>query len=610
MAPLAAFILTISGANTRRAAASTTMLGAVVQLLATALVVWGLTRRSTPFQATYPYLNISVAFSGPVNFQTFLVDLGLRADKLTAIALLVIEGCAIAGLGWHRLMGRAEPGQVRLHGLISLLLFGCAGILISNDLAELWVFWGVTGAVTYLLLAQRWGSEEAARRSRIALALPFLTDLFLLCGIAVLYSRYGLTNLTALVPVLHTTAGWTVRQLVVASVLLFVGIGGRMALWPLQSWVTKTVASTAPMASALVQAAWSVVGIVVLFRVMPIFAASNTQMLRDCVYACGVAAVVAPVLALLSNEPRRALTLLGTGATALGAAVLIRGFENPGFTFAIAGVACVFAVAPARTAALLAVAVIARAMRTDDMAEMGAALRRMRRSAMLLLLSSVLLSLSATGALAFAIDSRSRLGLALGEAALLISLGSLRVFMALAIGPLRRRRSFEPDRVRDAPTRSLTWPYWLVIGAAALTAATLANSWLGFLDGRKHPAPGGGAYVLWFAVVLLGFAAAAGAHYVNKDGALRGTAALGGLVDRLVSAGTATVRRFLVEPAVDGVARTAAWIPAADGALARSTIASGWLPLAMTRVPAVSLLIVLAVVIAVVFGVLSPGVFR
>src|SRR5258708_19662728 len=126
--------------------------------------------------------------------------------------------------------------------------------------------------------------DEAALRARVALALPFITDLSLLCGVAWLYARYGVNNLTTLLPILHTNPGWTVRSLVVASILLFVGVAGRMALWPLQSWVTRTAVTAPPAASAVTQAVWSVVAIVVLYRLMPIFLASNSQTLKALLY--------------------------------------------------------------------------------------------------------------------------------------------------------------------------------------------------------------------------------------------------------------------------------------------------------------------------------------
>jgi NADH:ubiquinone oxidoreductase subunit 5 (subunit L)/multisubunit Na+/H+ antiporter MnhA subunit len=611
IAPLAACVMALSSVRTRRSSANLAMFGAVVMLLATLLVGWGLAKRTAPFQSTYQYLNVPVGFSGPTNFQSFVVEIVLRVDHITVAALVVIELCVIGALGWHQAMGRSEPGPARFHALVSLLLFACAGALVSVDLAELLAFWGLAGAVTYLLLAHRWGLDEVAVRARVALALPFATDLSLLCGVAWLYSRYGLQNLNTLVPILHTNPGWTVRSLVVASILLFIGVGGRLALWPLQSWVTKTAAVAPPAASAIAQAAWSVIGIVVLYRLMPIFVASNTQTLQACLYACAAAAVAASVLALFRNEPRRVITLLGCGVSAVGAAIVVRGFEVPGATFAIAGIACVLAAAPARAAGLLAASAIAGAMRTDDLAEMGDAWRRMRVSAVGLLLAGLVLSLSAVGAMAFAVNTRSGLGIVLGEAVLLVSIGALRVFLAMATGPLRRRRAFEPDRVREAASASLAWPYWLALGGAALLLAALIRGWLDFLDGHKHPAPSAGAYVLWIAVALVGFAAAAIAYTRDKDGALKASAVSGAWLSRLSYAASRNFDRFLVAPVAAIATRLEGrWIPAGEGGIGGALDATGRLAVAGARLPVLPFAIGIAVVLTVVVGFVSPGVFK
>lgn len=612
LAPLATFVVAISGVRTRRSSSNLAMFGALVSLGATLLIVWGLARKGAPFVATYPYVNLPVAFSGPINFQGFGIDIVLRVDHLTAVALLVVDLCVIGALGWHRFMGRVEPGAARFHALVSLFLFACTGVLVSYDLAELLTFWGLAGIVTYLLLAHRWGADGAARSTRIALALPFLTDLILLCGISEVYSRYGLLNLTTLIPILNTTPGATVKALAVAAVLIFVGVAGRLAFWPVQSWVTRTAVDSPPAASALTQATWSVVGIVVLYRLMPIAGASNPQTLRALLYACAATAVIAPLLALVSNEPRRAIALLGIAASAVGAAVLVHGFEKVGFTytFAVAGVACVLAAALARVAGVLAASAVIVAMRTDDIAEMGDGWRRMRGSAIALLISGLVIGLSASGALAYSVPSASRLGLILGEAVLLLAVGSLRIFLAISIGPLRRRRAFEPDRVRDIPATALSWSYWLALGGGVLVAASMVHGWLDFLDGHSHPVPSTTTYVLWIAVALAGFAAAAVAFRANKDGAVRASSLLGGALDRLVRLTQEAAGRFVVGPAVSIAAGTDEWSVVRDDALGLSVVATGRLAALAARVPLVPAVVILAVVLAVALGLLSPGLFR
>ncbi|HSS37305.1 MAG TPA: proton-conducting transporter membrane subunit, partial [Polyangia bacterium] len=207
LTPLFAFVLAATSVRTRRSAANMAMFGAVIMLALSLLVAWGMTRRTTPFLVSYPYLNVPVAFTGPPNFQGFGIDIILRVDRLTSVAMIVMELCVIGALAWHRVMGRSEPGAARFYALISAFLFAAAGALVSYDLAELFAFWGLAGAVTYLMLAHRWTSMEASRSGQVALALPFFSDVALLCGIAVIYSHYGLQNIGTLVPILHTTPG-------------------------------------------------------------------------------------------------------------------------------------------------------------------------------------------------------------------------------------------------------------------------------------------------------------------------------------------------------------------------------------------------------------------
>ena len=609
--PFAVFLIALSSVRNRRSSANLAMFGAVVMLLATLLVGWGLAKKSAPFLATYQYINLPVAFTGASNFQGFGIDIVLRVDHITVIALIAVELIAIGALGWHQVMGRSEPGAARFNALITLLLFGSAGVLVSWDLAELLAFWGLAGAATFLLLAHRWAMDEAAFRARVALALPFATDLSLLCGVAWLYARYGLNNLNTLLPVLHTNPGWTVRSLVVASILLFIGVAGRLTLWPLQSWVTRTAVTAPPAASAMTQAVWSVLGIVVLYRLMPIIAASNLQTMTGLLYACGVAAIVAPLLSLAGNEPRRIITLLGSGATAIGAAIVVNGFRVNGATFAVAGVAAVFAVAPARAAGVLAVSSIAAAMRTDDLAEMGDAWNRMRVSALAVLVSTLVIALGAIGALIFGVGSRSNLGLALGEGLLLVSLGGARLFMAVSLGELRRRRAFEPDRVREAPSQSLSWPFWLAGGGALLLVASLIHGWLDLLDGNKHPTPAAGSYVLWIVVALAGFGLPVLAYVRDRDGALLFSAWAGSWLRRLSYITASNFNRFIASPVTEIAVRLGErWMPAGDRRVGGAVETSGRLLVSSARLPVLPLVIVGAVVLTLIVGLVAPGIFK
>lgn len=600
LVPLVSFLLAVSSIRTRRSASAMAMFGTVVTTLLTLLVAWGLTRKGS-YSATYRYFDLSVAFNGPINFQSFGISLAMKVDHLTLAALLAVELCIIAALGWHRVMGRSEPGAARFHAVVTLLLFGSVGVLFSTDLAELFGFWAIAGAMTYLLLEHRWGIDVAASRARVALALPFLTDLSLLCGIAWFYSRYGTQSLSNLISILHTNPGWTVRSIVVGCVLLFIGFAGRLALWPFSTWITQTATTAPPAAVAIVQSVWPVLAIVVLYRLMPLFGGSSQQLLQVLAVVCAASAVAAPLFGLLGNEPRRALSLAGAGAAAICTALVIDVYRGPSIA-AIGGVAAMLAIAPARAAAMLAMSSIASAMRTDDLAEMGDALRRMRTSAVALGIATVVMGLAACGALAYGVGTRSRVGLVLGEALLLIAICGLRVFLGASLGALRRRRAFEPDRVREAPREALGYPYWLVAGGAAFLVASLLTGWLNYLDGNRHVAPSAAGLGIWAAVGVVGFLACTFVFVRGKDGALAASAAGGVLLGRATGFLYAALDRFFIAPTVDIAERLDAWIPEGDSALGRVATTAGQLALAVARVPAVAVVVVFAVVLALAFA--------
>jgi hypothetical protein len=183
------------------------------------------------------------------------------------------------------------------------------------------------------------------------------------------------------------------------------------------------------------------------------------------------------------------------------------------------------------------------------------------------------------------------------------------VFMAASFGPLRRRRAFEPDRVRDT-AGALGWPYWLALTGAVLVIASLFTGWLYLLDGHSHKAASPAAFLTWVGVALLGLGAAGLGFMLARDAAVATSATAGRLLGRVMASVFGAIDRFLIGPTTDIARRLGDGIPAGDGALGRVTTASGRLALAAARAPALPVVIVLAVVLALVFALVAPGVAR
>lgn len=496
--PLVAFVLLAMGVRTRRSAANLGMAGVLLALVAalwTAAVRFG---DKAAYVKAYQWINVPVATTGPTQFQGFGIDINLTADHAGLTVLVACLAVVVGVAAWSRRGARSEPGYVRGYAMLALLALGAAGVCMSGDMAEMAAFWAITGAATYLLLAQRWGDAPSGGPARWALALPFGADLALFCAVGLLYSRYGHLTLATLPPLLHTTAGAGLKSLTAAGVLVVAAAAGRGALFPLQGWLTAAKESP-PAPRALAAGVWPLLSALLVFRFLPVLHAAGPQALTVA-GAVGLAAGVAlPLRGLAGNDVRLVLTGMGAGQLGLVLVALAKGSAGVALTAAAAG-------GLARAAALLAAAGIAAAMRTNDLSEMAQALRRMPVSAAALALAGAAVAVSGGQAAALGLGGAAWPAV-YGIGLFLVGAAAARVYAGASHGRLRRRRSFDPERIKEAEPSMALPAVFLAALALAAGVLTFSTRWLHFVDVRPHAHPPATATLLWLAVAAAGVAA-------------------------------------------------------------------------------------------------------
>lgn len=581
MAPLAGFVFLLSGVRGRRSAGNLGLLTVAVVLGADLLTGWARFRARGTYQAGYQWLNLPVATTGDSHFQGFGIDAALRVDHLT---VALVAGLALvfgACLLWHRVGGRQEPGPVRHQVNALLLLFAAVGVLLSGDLSELVAFWLLAGVASYLLLGQRWGSEGAATGARVALWLPYLGDLALVGAAGLLYSRFGELRPDRLFPILGATPGVGLKTLTAVALLVFLAVATRAAIWPFSAWQTSA-AGASPSLVALVAGVWPLLAGDLLYRLLPLFGAAGLLGHRLPAAALAVAAVAGPALALVGVELRRSLLLASSGAVSLG---LLGILYPPSAVVAVTGLV---AIAAGRVAALLAGASAAAAMRTADLRETGGGVARLRVTSLALLGGAVAVALGAAAAPAWRPQSAAWIAFAVGE--LLAGAGMVRVYVAVAHGPLRRRRAFEPNRVRE-PAPGVTAATLLAVATGLLAAGLgFLTAWVGFIDGARHLGPAGIVSLLWLLPAGLGLGA--GLAMIPRQVAVLAAGAGAGSRFRGLSARAgAGWGRFVSGPGLAAMEETEGrLLPAAEAGLAHGLEEAGgrmgsgrrpWLPLAL-----------------------------
>ena len=174
-----------------------------------------------------------------------------------------------------------EPMYARFFGFISLFAFAMYLLVVTDNLLVLYVGWEIMGLCSYLLIGF-WYAKESARNAAMK---AFLTtrvgDVFMLLGLAYLYSATGTLNYQAifhngglLQKLATTNSGFLgLSAAGAAGLLLFIGTIGKSAQFPLHVWLPDAMEGPTPV-SAMIHAATMVsAGVYLALRIFPLVSA-------------------------------------------------------------------------------------------------------------------------------------------------------------------------------------------------------------------------------------------------------------------------------------------------------------------------------------------------
>jgi len=223
----------------------------------------------------------------------------------------------------------------RFFAFIGLFAFGMYTLVVSDNLLTLFIGWEIMGLCSYLLIGFWYGKPSA----RAAMIKAFITtrvgDVFMLLGIAYLYSVAGTLNyreifynpemLKRLAEMPSYIAGLSTAGLI--GILLFIGTIGKSAQWPLHVWLPDAMEGPTPV-SAMIHAATMVsAGVYMAIRVFPLLSAGSEHGMTSAMTVMAIigafTALFAATIALAQNDIKRVLAYstisqLGYMVAALG----------------------------------------------------------------------------------------------------------------------------------------------------------------------------------------------------------------------------------------------------------------------------------------------------
>jgi len=244
------------------------------------------------------------------------------------------RGASISRGGHTGMVPSAEPMYSRFFGFISLFAFGMYVLVVSDNLLTLFGGWEIMGLCSYLLIGF-WYAKPSARDAAVkAFMTTRVGDVFMLLGIAFLYSATGSLSyrdvfaprvLTTLANIPAPILGLSAAGLI--GLLLFIGTVGKSAQFPLHVWLPDAMEGPTPV-SAMIHAATMVsAGVFMVIRMFPLLSL-DAHTMTVVAFIGAFTALFAATIAVAQNDIKRVLAFstisqLGYMIAAVGAGAYV-----------------------------------------------------------------------------------------------------------------------------------------------------------------------------------------------------------------------------------------------------------------------------------------------
>ncbi len=257
------------------------------------------------------------------------LGIDLYVDRLSLLFALALS------LGALLLWPAGEGGRLRRATLILLLVAAGNGLALSGDLFNLFVFYELTGVVSFGLIASATtqpGDGAVFAATFRYLIVNALGAVLVLIGIALVYRLTGTLNLARLAQLApERLAG---APGLAAFVAMLIGFGVKAELFPVNAWVPEIYATAPVRVSGLLAGVVSKLALLALVKLLVLV--FDVPAARQLLLVLGFVGLLSGELAAWSaRDYRRMLAFSSIGQ--LGAILIA--FSVPGATGLFAGLA-------------------------------------------------------------------------------------------------------------------------------------------------------------------------------------------------------------------------------------------------------------------------------
>ncbi|MGR0278277.1 monovalent cation/H+ antiporter subunit A [Marinomonas dokdonensis] len=227
------------------------------------------------------------------------LELAFRLDGLALLFSILILGIGLLVILYARYYLSATDSMGKFYAYLILFMFAMLGVVLSDNLIQIWFFWELTSISSFLLISF-WGHKTEARKgARMALTVTGAGGLALLAGLLILGDTVGSYSLQIVLysgDLIKSSATYPV-----IVVLILLGAFTKSAQFPFHFWLPNAMAAPTPVSAYLHSATMVKAGIFLMARFYP--ALANTDLWFLIVSLTGLATfLVGAYIALFQHD--------------------------------------------------------------------------------------------------------------------------------------------------------------------------------------------------------------------------------------------------------------------------------------------------------------------
>lgn len=203
--------------------------------------------------------------------------------------------------------------------ILLLAIAGLNGLILTNDLFNLFVFLEISGIAAYLITT----SNKKPVGTFHYLVLGVVGSSLFLFGVVILYSMFGTLNMVGMIQEIQLANNY--KELILPFILMFIGLGVEAKLLPFNSWAKGVLGKSNTLSGPMIAGVYAGAMGFVLGRLITNLFMFEGTLLTVVIVILAVGIVMGDAMAFASNKVREVLLFSSIAQASIVALLFVNG---------------------------------------------------------------------------------------------------------------------------------------------------------------------------------------------------------------------------------------------------------------------------------------------